>query len=167
MKIAKHVFVAFLFCVTLLACGNKEKKQSESPSPSETNTVSSDEAVTVVKLTASDAMQFNKNKIEVKAGEKIRLTLTHIGNMPKTVMGHNFVLLKKGVDLTDFGNEAASATDSEFIPNDGDDVIVHTKLIGGGESTTIEFTAPESGDYDFLCSFPGHFMIMKGKFIVK
>ncbi|WP_067144781.1 azurin [Pseudotamlana agarivorans] len=167
MKAAKHTLVIILFCVTLMACGNKEKRQNQSPSQTETKAASSDEAITTIDLTASDGMQFNKNKIEVNAGEKVRLTLTHTGKMAKTVMGHNFVLLKKGVDLTDFGTEAATATDSEFIPNDGDDVIVHTKLIGGGESTTIEFNAPESGDYDFLCSFPGHFMIMKGKFIVK
>ncbi|AUS05690.1 azurin [Pseudotamlana carrageenivorans] len=166
MKAAKHILMFFLFCVTLMACGKKEKKQNQSPSQTETKAASS-ETITTINLTASDAMQFNKNKIEVNAGEKVRLTLTHTGKMPKTVMGHNFVLLKKGVDLTDFGTEAATATDSEFIPNDGDDVIVHTKLIGGGESTTIEFNAPESGIYDFLCSFPGHFAIMKGKFIVK
>ena len=41
-----------------------------------------------------------------------------------------------------------------------------TKL-GGGEETEITFTAPEPGEYPFLCTFPGHFGIMNGKFIVK
>ena len=40
-------------------------------------------------------------------------------------------------------------------------------MIGGGESVTIEFDAPEAGTYDFLCTFPAHFAMMKGKFIVK
>jgi azurin len=40
-------------------------------------------------------------------------------------------------------------------------------LIGGGESTTIEFEAPEKGEYTFLCTFPGHFGLMNGKFIVE
>ncbi|HBX64839.1 MAG TPA: azurin, partial [Balneolaceae bacterium] len=26
---------------------------------------------------------------------------------------------------------------------------------------------PEAGTYDFICSFPGHYALMKGKFIVE
>ena len=40
-------------------------------------------------------------------------------------------------------------------------------MIGGGQSDTIEFDAPEPGTYDFICSFPGHYSVMKGKFIVE
>jgi azurin len=31
----------------------------------------------------------------------------------------------------------------------------------------IEFIAPEKGTYDYICSFPGHFAMMKGKLIVE
>ena len=41
------------------------------------------------------------------------------------------------------------------------------KLIGGGEETTVTFDAPAKGTYDFICSFPGHYALMKGKFIVE
>ena len=82
-------------------------------------------------------------------------------------MGHNFVLLKQGVDLAAFGIKSASAKDTDYIPSDEEDnIIAHTRLIGGGETTSIEFDAPEPGEYEFLCSFPGHYAIMKGKFIV-
>jgi azurin len=87
--------------------------------------------------------------------------------MDKNVMGHNFVLLKSGVDIIVFGGKAATAKDTEYIPDSGVDVIAHTKLIGGGETAVVEFDAPEAGTYDFLCSFPGHYAIMKGKFIVE
>ena len=40
-------------------------------------------------------------------------------------------------------------------------------MIGGGETDVIEFPAPEKGTYEFLCSFPGHYGMMKGKFIVE
>ena len=51
-----------------------------------------------------------------------------------------------------------------FIP-ENDNVLVHTKLIHSEESETIYFTAPsEPGDYDFLCTFPGHAPVMKGIF---
>ena len=47
------------------------------------------------------------------------------------------------------------------------DVIAATKLLGPGESETISFTAPEPGDYQFVCSFPGHFAMMRGIMVVK
>ena len=40
-------------------------------------------------------------------------------------------------------------------------------MIGGGQTTSITFTAPAAGTYDFICSFPGHSGLMKGKFIVE
>ena len=49
-----------------------------------------------------------------------------------------------------------------FIP-DTDDVIVHTTLVQPESSQTIYFTAPSKpGDYDYVCTFPGHAMLMKG-----
>ena len=81
-------------------------------------------------------------------------------------MGHNWVLLKRGTDLPTFARQAMNARDNGFIPVNSPDVIVATKVIGGGEQTTIRFEAPGRGEYDFICSFPGHFSIMKGKFIV-
>jgi len=48
-------------------------------------------------------------------------------------------------------------------------MIVHSKSLGPREKDTIEFTAPtEPGEYDFLCTFPGHYLIgMKGVLVVK
>jgi azurin len=40
-------------------------------------------------------------------------------------------------------------------------------MLGGGETTTIAFTAPAAGTYDYICSFPGHYGMMKGKLIVE
>ena len=88
--------------------------------------------------------------------------------MAKETMGHNFILLKADVALAAFATSAMSAKDSEFIPPDKvDQIIAYTKLIGGGEETSIEFTAPAAGTYKFLCSFPGHYVMMQGDFIVK
>ena len=77
-------------------------------------------------------------------------------------------LLKAGVDMAKFASEAIKAKDTDYIPaaRKGD-IVAHTKVIGGGESVTITFDAPAAGTYDFLCSFPGHYAIMKGKFIVE
>lgn len=117
-------------------------------------------------LNSDDLMRFDKNMLLVQSGQKITLTLNHIGKMDKLIMGHNFVLLKKDVDVMAFAEKAVLAKKNEYIP-EGDEVIVYTKLLGGGESDTITFDAPEKGYYTFLCTFPGHWGLMKGKLVVK
>jgi len=121
--------------------------------------------VRTIVLNSNDQMKFDKTEIRVKAGEKIKLVLNHTGKLPKNAMGHNFVLLTKGTDVQKFATAAMNDKATEYIPSKG--VLAHTKLIGGGESTTIEFTVPAKGTYDFICSFPGHYAMMKGKFIVE
>jgi azurin len=47
-------------------------------------------------------------------------------------------------------------------------IVAATAIIGGGESTTIKFsiTQLEAGaSYTYFCSAPGHFSIMKGRFV--
>ncbi len=124
-----------------------------------------EQPVKTIVINSNDQMKFDLSEIRVKAGEKIKLTLNHKGKFKKDVMGHNFVLLAAGTDVAKFATAAMSAKATEYIPAKG--ALAHTKLIGGGESTTIEFTAPKKGTYDFICSFPGHYSIMKGKFIVE
>lgn len=83
-------------------------------------------------------------------------------------MGHNLVVLKQGTDLKAFAELAATAAATDYIPEaEQGNVIAHTKVIGGGESDTIEFTITEAGTYEFLCSFPGHYAMMRGTIIVE
>lgn len=145
--------------INCLVSGNLISPQSP-PEALEVN-----ESVRTITINSNDQMRFDLNEIKVKAGETIKLTLNHKGKLPKNVMGHNFVLLTQGTDVAKFAQLAMNEKDSEYIPAKG--VIAHTKLIGGGESTTIEFTAPKKGTYNFVCSFPGHYAMMKGKFIVE
>ena len=129
------------------------------------NTTEVNQPVRSIVINSNDQMKFDLSEIRVKAGEKVKLTLNHTGKFKKDVMGHNFVLLAAGTDVAKFATAAMSAKATGYIPAKG--ALAHTKLIGGGESTTIEFTAPKKGTYDFICSFPGHYSIMKGKFIVE
>jgi azurin len=132
-------------------------------------TVSNDVKQTkTIVIKGSDAMQFDLKEIKVKAGQKVKLTLTHSGKLAKAAMGHNWVLLQQGVDVAAFGSKAAAARETEYIPKSEEaGIIAHTKLVGGGESDTIEFTAPKKGTYTYICSFPGHYALMKGSFIVE
>ena len=120
---------------------------------------------TVIIINSNDLMKFDKNELRVFEGQKITLTLNHTGKMSKEIMGHNFVLLKKETNLNEFAQRAMLARENEYIP-DGNETIAYTKMIGGGESDTITFTAPEKGSYTYICTFPGHYGLMKGVLIV-
>ncbi|MBJ24715.1 MAG: azurin [Flavobacteriaceae bacterium] len=147
------------------SCQNtNEKKQTKIKSSTKDQTIVEKEIEIV--LNSDDLMRFDKNMLLVQSGQKITLTLNHTGKMDKSIMGHNFVLLKKDVDVIAFAEKAVLAKNNEYIP-EGDEVIVYTKLLGGGESDTITFDAPEKGYYTFLCTFPGHWGLMKGKLVVK
>lgn len=129
---------------------------------------SADNSVLEITIKGDDMMKFDLSTIRASAGQTVKLTLEHVGKLPVASMGHNWVLLNNGVDPNAFATKAIAAKDNDYIPTDaGDDVIVHTDMIGGGESTTIEFTAPERGAYDYICSFPGHSGTMKGKLMVQ
>lgn len=136
------------------------------PEP-EVQIVVDDGTVATINLTANDAMQFNTAEIKIAAGRTVKLNLKHVGKMPAEMMGHNFVLLAAGTDVSAFSAAGVTAKDTDYIAASlADKVIAKTKLLGGGESDSIEFKAPAAGTYDFICTFPGHSGIMKGKLIV-
>src|SRR5690625_6378699 len=74
-------------------------------------------------------------------------------------MSHNFVLLEQDADADAFARASLVASDNDYIaPSLEDQVIIHTSMLGNGESDTITFTAPEeAGEHTFLCSLPGHY----------
>ena len=157
-----------IFSLLIWSCNNsnnsKEKfeyeRVKEEPNIVQNNSISNN-----VILNSNDQMKFDKKIIKVNSSEKVTLTLNHTGRFPVSSMGHNFVLLKKGVDVNNYALKAAGARNSEYIP-DGDNELAYTKMLGGGESDTITFDAPEPGTYIFICSFPGHYQLMMGEFIV-
>ncbi|GAB5401636.1 MAG: hypothetical protein Aureis2KO_32210 [Aureisphaera sp.] len=168
MKRFQFIYLLAL-SLAIVSCGGDKKKEEESVKiGTKKETKKSDSNSVTIALSGNDLMQFDKNEIKVKAGQKVTLNFRHSGKMDLKVMGHNFVLLKPGIEIPVFALEAANAGEpKDWIPNDGQDVIAHTKMVGGGQSTSITFDAPAAGTYDFVCSFPGHSGLMKGKFIVE
>jgi azurin len=128
-------------------------------------------AVQKITITGNDTMQFDVKEFTVQAGEKIELTFKNIGKLPKLAMGHNLVILKEGIRPLKFGQKimGMGASPSNPLPKESlEDVLASTKLLGPGESDIITFTAPKKpGLYQFLCSFPGHYAIMRGVMVVK
>ena len=168
MKVLKSLFLFLILVGVIVSCGKKEAEKKEGLNYENKATSTQQTSINEVLLTANDAMQFNTKEIRIEAGKKVKLTLKHIGKLNKQAMGHNFVLLNQNVDLVAFANKAATASATDYIPkNETKNIIAHTKLLGGGETDAIEFDAPKVGTYEFLCSFPGHYVMMKGIFIVE
>lgn len=124
-----------------------------------------------VEIHGNDAMQFDKASIEVPSScKEFTVMLKHTGAMAKTVMGHNWVLTK-AADMQAVATDGMSAgIEAAYVKADDARVIAHTSVVGGGESTSVTFavaklTAGEA--YEFFCSFPGHWAMMKGTLAVK
>ncbi len=114
-----------------------------------------------VTVQADDKMRFDVTAFDAKPGQKVSVTLKNIGTTPKFSMGHNFVMLDKGVNtgnVQTWLDKASMEASHDYVPPDDKQVLAHTKLLGPGESDTVTFTAPfVPGDYLYLCSFPGHY----------
>jgi len=54
----------------------------------------------------------------------------------------------------------------KYVPNN-DNVIAASDLAMPGETVVLEFKAPDKGNYEYLCTYPGHSEIMRGYLIVK
>jgi azurin len=128
-------------------------------------------AVTKVTISGNDQMQFSLKEFEVKAGDDVELEFKNAGSLPKIAMGHNLVILKKGVSAIAFGGKAlqAGANATNALPDAvKDDVLAFTKLLGPGEVEVIKFKAPaKPGIHQFVCTFPGHYAMMRGVMVVK
>lgn len=120
-------------------------------------------------IEGNDLLQYNVTELKV-AGDctEVEVVLKHVGKLPVETMGHNWVLTKTA-DFTPVANAGVTAgLAKDYLPPDDKRVIAHTKLIGGGQTTSVKFATSlltKGGDYTFFCSFPGHYALMKGKLI--
>ncbi|MEK0448634.1 MAG: hypothetical protein RL088_902 [Verrucomicrobiota bacterium] len=115
--------------------------------------------------TIPERMSYDVKEISVKAGKKIKLTFSNADFMP-----HNILLVKPG-KADEIGNKAAQlgarGFELAFVP-ESPDIIWASKLLDHGKEDVIEFNAPSTpGDYPYICSFPGHHIVMRGVLKVK
>src|SRR5258708_3796345 len=105
-------------------------------------------------------LKFDVETITVKAGARVKLTFHNNDDML-----HNFVLTRP--DAAEQVGQLAlklglNGEKMSFIPS-SPDVLFHTMLLHPKESDTIYFTAPaNAGLYPYICSYPGHYLVMKG-----
>lgn len=164
----KHTMLRILSLTLLLGlfsftgCGKNDDAASAGRETTAPETVSPDVSF---EITGNDQMKFNRTQLTVKPGAVVQIKLTNIGKMPAMAMSHNLVVLTADADAQAFATAAASQSANQYFPSSlADQVIAHTRMLGPNESDTITFTAPtEPGDYEYICTFPGHFAAgMKG-----
>ena len=119
-----------------------------------------------VDVESTDQMTFNTQAISVsKSCKSFTVNLKHTGSLPKTAMGHNWVLSKTAYMPGVATDGISSGPDASYLKAGDERVIAYTDLIGGGESTSVTFDVSKLAageDYSFFCSFPGHYSLMKG-----
>ena len=118
-----------------------------------------------------EVMRYTKEQFAVKAGQPVKIVFTN-----PDATDHNLVIVRPGA-LEEVGmaaNEMARDprnANSDFIPKSKRKLILHaTKMIGPTRKSRVHvlrFVAPEEpGIYPYVCTFPGHWVIMKGQMVV-
>ncbi len=116
--------------------------------------------------TVPEQMLYDKTLIVVEAGKPVEIILINDDAMP-----HNLVVVMPAT-VEEIGTAAEKlppepdAQGRLYVP-ESPKVLHATKLIDAGQQTKLSFTAPtEPGDYQYVCTFPGHWRRMVGTLAV-
>jgi azurin/sugar phosphate isomerase/epimerase len=134
----------------------------EAPKPTKPNPWAKGEGGREIVVEAALGLQFVQKLLLAKAGEKLTIRFKNPDVVP-----HNWLLAKPG-SLQKLGEKCnLMITDPQgmqkhYVP-DSDDVIAYTDMTNPKGEFIIHLTAPkEKGDYPYLCTVPGHWMVMNG-----
>ena len=120
-----------------------------------------------IEIQTGKNLTYKTRELRVRSGEPVALTLSNPDVVP-----HNWVLVRPGAlqRVGELANRLIADPDAlarQYIPAT-DDVLVYTDIVPPGEARTVYFQAPSKpGRYPFLCSFPGHWMVMNGSMLVE
>jgi putative heme-binding domain-containing protein len=120
-----------------------------------------------VTIAAGPNLSYTVRDLRARPGEALALSFRNPDAVP-----HNWVLVKPGAlsRVGDLANRLVADPDAfvrHYVP-ESDDVLVWTSVAEPGATQTIHFTAPSApGRYPFLCTFPGHWMVMNGELVVE
>jgi azurin len=124
-------------------------------------------SVFVVK-TVLEQMRYDTTRIVVEAGKPFEIIVENLDAMP-----HNFLIVDGGTRQAVAESVQTSRPDKldkkgrAYVPEKDKRVHEATKLIESGQKETIRWTAPNrEGEYEYVCTFPGHWMLMWGRLIV-
>ena len=113
--------------------------------------------ITVEVGSATGATEFHYDKVTLQEPAGSTITLKFVNHTDsEDEVGHNWVLVKPGQEAEVIASSKAAGDDMDWLNVDDPAIVAHTRLIEGGQSNTITFTAAP-GTYTYLCTFPGHY----------
>lgn len=110
--------------------------------------------------TKGDELAFDKTALVAPAGTRITLRFSNNAGAGSGML-HNVVVIKPGTNDGVAADGIAAGEAAGYIKPNDSRVIAFSKLIKGGEKTEFSFDAPAPGDYPVICTFPGHYVLMK------
>ena len=156
--------------LALSACGGDDQTATAPPAPTPAPVAPAPDAAPAdyegeaaeITLTPVDnEMKYAETEFTVHPGQTVTLTMNNTAT--SETMHHNIAVLKSSDDVQTVGLAAASAADTDYIaPRTANRIIAHTPMSAPGETHEVTFTAPEAGDYPYICTYPSHFVTMHG-----
>jgi azurin len=167
-------------CLLALACNKtEEKKETPAPPPSASTAAVTPSATTPpaapsakpaegktveLKVTAqATTMAFEPTTLTVPAGSTVHLTLE---NKKPGALSHNWALVMPGTEAKVAAAGLAKGEAENYIAPSSD-LLANTALVKPGTTGEVTFKAPAAGKYPYICTFPGHYMMMKGVLTVE
>ena len=124
-------------------------------------------SVFVVK-TVREQMRYDTARLVVEAGKPFELIVENTDVMP-----HNLLIVTPGARQAVAESVQTRRPDQldkkgrPYVPEKDNRVLEATRLLEPGQKETIKMNAPgKEGEYEYVCTFPGHSMIMWGKLVV-
>ena len=110
--------------------------------------------------TVANTMTFDKTSLTVPAGAEVHLVLKN--NATMSTLPHNWALVRPGTEASVAAAGLKVGEKAGYLDARDSNVLVHSPMAKPGETTEFTFTAPEPGKYPYICTVPGHYMMMKG-----
>jgi azurin len=107
-----------------------------------------------------DTMTFDKTAMTVPKNSQVHIVFKN--NAKLETLPHNWVLVHEGTEARVAADGLALGLDAGYTPS-SDDVLASVPMAARGATTEATFIAPKfSGKYPYICTVPGHYLMMKG-----
>jgi azurin len=117
-----------------------------------------------VEIRAVAGLQYDRVRFAVQPEQEVELTLENASSL-----AHNLVITDEGAReavVAAANRMGAEGPEREYVP-ESDDILHFTPVIDPDSSATLAFTAPgEAGVYPYVCTYPGHGVVMYGAMYV-
>jgi azurin len=130
------------------------------PTPAVTASAAPKQKVELALASVANTMTFDKTALTVPAGAEVHLVFKN--NATMATLPHNWVLVKPGTEATVAAGGLKMGEAAGYIDVRDKNMLANTPQAKPGETQEITFTAPAAGTYPYICTTPGHYMMMKG-----